>query len=76
MLNIFTFIHKFQNMNSYTLNTFGPQLQEILYEAQKHLGKNIHAEGRSDIPSIPGQNTQLNITFTRRPAVILLNYVE
>ena len=28
-------------MNSYTLNTFGPQLQEILYEAQKHLGKNI-----------------------------------
>jgi hypothetical protein len=26
-------------MYSYKLNTFGPQLQEILSEAQKHLGK-------------------------------------
>jgi hypothetical protein len=26
-------------MNSYKLNTFGPQLQKILSEANKHLGK-------------------------------------
>jgi hypothetical protein len=27
-------------MYSYQLNTFGPQLQEIVSEAHKHIGKN------------------------------------